>query len=345
MQKAKEAQNKLKLKSWLHMNRLQKKFMRGDGNCFFRAAADQLFGDEELHPLLRVQAYEVVSHNLSYFRRWFAHEDDPDGELRRWLTDLQTFGVDGQSSGGYAGFYEMVALSALYDINFIVHSEGNGDQAHVLAPSGADARYLHLHYTGNHWNSVRGFDEPDKTPAPVRRAAYDCYPKEQPPDNNVQDITVPGHVVNYLRANFTLGQLWAENWEFYHRLELGAKDFSHYRRQEVPKGGPSTPYKTMGILQYYEELLGGKSPSPGKFTRADSKSGAKPPQFSGKASPKPGNSGPINIVVNKRDLNARGRSGLGKRSHSGRSSHNKVSPGGTSLDVAGLDIKTSREAS
>ena len=44
---------------------------RKDGNCFFRAVAHMLYGDDSLHNLVRRQSVEHISDNPEFYQDYF----------------------------------------------------------------------------------------------------------------------------------------------------------------------------------------------------------------------------------------------------------------------------------
>merc|ERR1719150_1345453 len=46
------------------------KKMGEDGACLFRAVADQLYGDEEMHQAVRTQCLDYIERNADYFSQY-----------------------------------------------------------------------------------------------------------------------------------------------------------------------------------------------------------------------------------------------------------------------------------
>lgn len=101
----------------------------GDGNCGFRALAYYLYGDQEMHSLLRQRAVETIRNNV-FFRNQILPEISQDEYLRhmsqddaraehvdRWMTDL-----------------EIQAIAYTYRRQIMVISESSNTAVEVFTP-------------------------------------------------------------------------------------------------------------------------------------------------------------------------------------------------------------------
>lgn len=72
------------------MNRkgYQIKPMKGDGACLFRAVADQLYGDEEMHAQVRHLCMNYIADNRDHFADFIANEDFDDYVARKRRDDV-----------------------------------------------------------------------------------------------------------------------------------------------------------------------------------------------------------------------------------------------------------------
>lgn len=115
-----------------------------DGNCFFRAVSDQLYGSEERHTELRHRACEyLIRHKHRY--QYFVNDEQSFDE---YVADMRNDGV-------WADNLELQAISMDCGVNIRVHQSGKPsyDIRNHPAP---DAPVIHLSYHfGEHYASVR----------------------------------------------------------------------------------------------------------------------------------------------------------------------------------------------
>ncbi|KAK2711883.1 hypothetical protein QYM36_012866, partial [Artemia franciscana] len=50
------------------------KVMHPDGACLFRSVSDQVYGDQEMHSLVRQQCMDYIIANADYFRQWITED-------------------------------------------------------------------------------------------------------------------------------------------------------------------------------------------------------------------------------------------------------------------------------
>ena len=81
-----------------------------DGNCFFRAIADQLVGDEEHHLLYRKRAVDHMSKNEQLYK-FFVEDDEPFADYVKRM----------RQPGQWAGQLEIKAVCELQRVNLMVH--------------------------------------------------------------------------------------------------------------------------------------------------------------------------------------------------------------------------------
>lgn len=139
-----------------------------DGNCFFRAVSDQLYGTEQFHSNLRHRACDYILRNRSRFIDFV--EDDQSYE--EYVADMRNEGV-------WADHIELQAISMACGVNMRIHQSGKPsyDIRNHLA---ADAPVIHLSYHfGEHYASVRPIRTADESrpaqhvplpPLPVRNS-------------------------------------------------------------------------------------------------------------------------------------------------------------------------------
>ena len=122
--------------------------MRADGNCLFRAVADQVEGDERYHPEYRRLTVEYMKKNPSQFKP-FLDEDEPFDEYVEFVAQNKTWG----------GNLEIQAMSMRFKLNFIIHQKDAPNIEMKNFPS-KDAKTVHISFHMNeHYNSVRLLDD------------------------------------------------------------------------------------------------------------------------------------------------------------------------------------------
>lgn len=118
-----------------------------DGNCLFRALADQVEGSAKHHGRYRDEIVAFMRQDEERFK-WFV-EDDED-----WDDYLARLGRDGE----WGGNLELVAAANLRSVNVVVH-QLEAPKFEICADGEAE-RTVHLSYHGEaHYNSVRRQDD------------------------------------------------------------------------------------------------------------------------------------------------------------------------------------------
>ncbi len=147
--------------------------MTGDGNCLFRAIADQLEGNEKLHRKYRADAIEYISENKESYAPFI--EDDET--IDQYLEDMAKDSV-------WGGQMEIQALSAKYQFNIIVHQVDNPIMAFTNFPWGT-VPTLHVSYhMGEHYNSVRLITDNEGEGVPAQPIGHELkiVNKQEGPD-------------------------------------------------------------------------------------------------------------------------------------------------------------------
>ncbi|GLJ32895.1 hypothetical protein SUGI_0662500 [Cryptomeria japonica] len=134
----------------LDESRLRMEPMLADGNCFFRALADQIEGDQEQHSKYRQMVVEYIMNHRSHFEPFFSQEDDFTFEEY-----CETLAKDGT----WADHCELQAASMLTRTNIRVHRlKDQPSDIYNFHP--AEVPTLNLSYhDGNHYNSLRSIDD------------------------------------------------------------------------------------------------------------------------------------------------------------------------------------------
>jgi OTU domain-containing protein 3 len=124
--------------------------MGGDGNCFFRAIADQITGDESRHMEYRHHAVDYIRANKDMYVPFI--EDDET--IEQYCDDMEKDGIWGDQ-------LETNALASCFKFNIIVHRVDTPSMAQVFHEPVGKFPTLHLSYhLGEHYNSVRRIDDP-----------------------------------------------------------------------------------------------------------------------------------------------------------------------------------------
>ena len=111
-----------------------------DGNCLFRALADQVEGSAKHHGKYRDEIVAFMRRDEERFK-WFV-EDDED-----WDDYLARLGRDGE----WGGNLELVAAANLRSVNVVVH-QLEAPKFEITADDNAATRTAHLSYPV--WKSI-----------------------------------------------------------------------------------------------------------------------------------------------------------------------------------------------
>lgn len=115
-----------------------------DGNCFFRAVSDQLYGTEEYHMKLRERACDYLLANKEHYQFFVDDEQSFDD----YVADMRADGV-------WADNLELQAISMAYNVNIRVH-QSHKPSYDIRNHLGKNAKAIHLSYHfGEHYASVR----------------------------------------------------------------------------------------------------------------------------------------------------------------------------------------------
>jgi len=118
--------------------------IESDGNCFFRAVADQLVGDEGDHNRIREQVVEYMQDNREAFEPFV--EDDQVFEI---------YCEQMKEDGTWAGNMELQAASLVLRVNIYIHQAGR-PAWRIQNFTEREVRTVHLSYhDGDHYNSLR----------------------------------------------------------------------------------------------------------------------------------------------------------------------------------------------
>jgi OTU domain-containing protein 3 len=135
--------------------------MPGDGNCLFRALADQLEGDSRNHMDHRRAVVDFMKKHRPDFEP-FVEDDEP---FEKYIQSLA-------QNGTFAGNDAIVAFARLHDVTVVIHQLDS--PAWLIQPSNEasyspSGREIHIAYhNGDHYNSVRKLGDNSDAPANVK---------------------------------------------------------------------------------------------------------------------------------------------------------------------------------
>ncbi|KAL4582257.1 hypothetical protein LXL04_006801 [Taraxacum kok-saghyz] len=119
-----------------------------DGNCFFRAVADQLEGDEDKHEKYRKMVVHYIMKNRENFEP-FIEDEVPFDEYCESM----------EKDGTWAGNMELQAASLVTHSNICIHRISS-PRWYIKNFDDRDAQMIHLSYHDlEHYNSVRLKDD------------------------------------------------------------------------------------------------------------------------------------------------------------------------------------------
>lgn len=143
------------------------KDIKGDGNCLFRAIADQLDGNEGDYKKYREQAVEQLKEDEEFFANFIPD----DMKFDKYLSIVSTDGV-------WGGNIEIQALSKALGVNFVIHMTDrapmiiSNEHDDPLIDEKGNFKFIHLAYhygenIGEHYSSVRNLNDTDGPAASV----------------------------------------------------------------------------------------------------------------------------------------------------------------------------------
>ncbi|KAI9236663.1 MAG: hypothetical protein BYD32DRAFT_418207 [Podila humilis] len=133
---------------------LQLKDTTGDGNCLFRACADQYTGSERDHAALRAEVCKYIADNADHFESFMDNET------------VEAHVAQMRKNGTYGGNIELVAFARLKKVDIKVYQPG-----YIFVIEGVDVKkegstpgqrpVMHIAYhSWEHYSSIRNIDGP-----------------------------------------------------------------------------------------------------------------------------------------------------------------------------------------
>eukprot|EP01084_Bolivina_argentea_P006905 13041_1 len=119
---------------------------RSDGNCLFRAIADQLNGDENNHAQFRKDIIQYMTDNNEEFAPFYV------GDYTAYLKKMSRNGI-------WGGNMELTAAAKTFHVDIVIHALAAA-RYEILYQKGKPRRTIHLSYHDErHYASVRKIDD------------------------------------------------------------------------------------------------------------------------------------------------------------------------------------------
>jgi len=148
------------------------KDVAGDGNCLFRAIADQMEGNPNKHPTYRKRICEFIDTNRDDYEPFL--EDD---EL--WEEYMPRM----KANGTWGGHMEIQAFSLAYSVNITIHQLGQPRWDITNFHHGMKTVHLSYHQ-GEHYSSVRKIGDVNHIPeAPKEINLFDSKKPSMKPSH------------------------------------------------------------------------------------------------------------------------------------------------------------------
>uniref|UniRef100_A0AAV1UCS7 OTU domain-containing protein n=1 Tax=Peronospora matthiolae TaxID=2874970 RepID=A0AAV1UCS7_9STRA len=125
--------------------------VEADGNCLFRALADQIFGDQTQHQQARDEIVEYMEHQREDFEPFMEDEEKFEKYCERMRSD-----------GTWGGNQELYAAARLFQVYVVVHQDQPSARIMVIECDRLKpTRFVHVAYHGeDHYDSVRRITDP-----------------------------------------------------------------------------------------------------------------------------------------------------------------------------------------
>ena len=154
----------------------------GDGNCLFRAIADQVFGNEELHEDIREEIIDYIKDHESFCANFIEDNESFSSYISRM-----------SCNGTWGGYLELCSAANLLNIQIVVHQaigptltiDCDSDNIAFKKKKNNSVAIAHLSYHGKcHFNSVRLLTDNTNKPAICFHLRTNGYSN----NNNVNEV-------------------------------------------------------------------------------------------------------------------------------------------------------------
>ncbi|EGZ04601.1 hypothetical protein PHYSODRAFT_536109 [Phytophthora sojae] len=125
--------------------------VEADGNCLFRALADQLYGDQHRHKDVRGKIVDYLEQHRDDFEPFMEDEEKFDKYCERMCED-----------GTWGGNQELYAAARLFQVYVVVHQDQPSARIMLIECDRLKpTRIAHVAYHGeDHYDSVRSLRDP-----------------------------------------------------------------------------------------------------------------------------------------------------------------------------------------
>ncbi|KAG0000225.1 hypothetical protein BGZ80_009588 [Entomortierella chlamydospora] len=159
---------------------LQLKDTMGDGNCLFRACADQFFGSESNHNSLRAEVCQYIEQHADHFSSFLDNET-----VEAHVSKMR-------KNGTYGGNIELVAFARMKRVDIKVYQPGyiyviEGVDVKKEGSSPGERPTMHIAYhSWEHYSSIRNIDGPHEglpeiSPRPIKQKPLAKLTSKDPP--------------------------------------------------------------------------------------------------------------------------------------------------------------------
>lgn len=122
----------------------------GDGNCLFRAVAEQMEGSEKNFKNYREMCVEYIKNNKDNFAPFIIDDETIDEYIERMSKNKE-----------WGGNLEIYALSQALEANFYIYKEDK--QMYIVNYDKPKKNITLTYHEGKHYNSLRKLDEKNNT--------------------------------------------------------------------------------------------------------------------------------------------------------------------------------------
>ncbi|KAF9898923.1 hypothetical protein BX616_003451 [Lobosporangium transversale] len=159
---------------------LQLKDTMGDGNCLFRACADQFYGNERDHAALRAEVCQYIEDHTDHFKSFLDN------------VTVEAHVAHMRKNGTYGGNIELVAFARMKRVDIKVYQPG-----YIYVIEGVDVKkegsghgqrpIMHIAYhSWEHYSSIRNIDGPHEglpeiNPRPIKQQPLAKLTDQDPP--------------------------------------------------------------------------------------------------------------------------------------------------------------------
>ncbi|KAF9563645.1 hypothetical protein EC968_004801 [Mortierella alpina] len=168
------------LKHQLAGMNLQLKDTMGDGNCLFRACADQFTGSEREHAALRAEVCRYIEDHAEHFKSFLDNET------------VEAHVAQMRKNGTYGGNIELVAFARMKRVDIKVYQPGyifviEGIDVKKEGSSPGQRPVMHIAYhSWEHYSSIRNIDGPHEgppeiNPRPIKQTPLTKLTSKDPP--------------------------------------------------------------------------------------------------------------------------------------------------------------------